>query len=192
MKKQGRHISAKKRRKRGLAVKLNKRQLIIAAAVLLIVAAVILLLCLRSDPEDMAVDYLDAVFGGNGQDVWDVMNMDAVLELAIDAGNVTDENADSETEKMVKSFDDNCKLLQNACKEKYGDDWSYEIDVVKSEDMKESELEQYGKNIDSDIEVTEGVKVTCSISYSGSLGSDKDETVIYVLKINGDWIVMGD
>lgn len=192
MKKQGRHVSAKRRRKKGLNINLSKRQLAVAAAVLIVVAVVILLLCLKSDPEDMAVDYLDAVFGGNGEDVWDVMNMDAVLELAIDAGSVKEEDADSETEEMIKTFDEMCSSLQDACKKKYGDDWSYEIDVVKSEDMKESELAQYGKNIDSDIEVTEGVKVTCSISYSGSLGNDKDESTIYVLKINGDWIVMGD
>lgn len=192
MGKQGRHVAVKSKARSRSNIKLDKRTLTIAALAVLVISAILILVCcLGGGPKDMAEDYVDAVFGGDGQAVWDTMNMDAMLELAIDAGSVKEEDSDSETKSMIESFDEMCVSIQSECKEKYGEDWSYEIDIIDSVDMTDKELAEYSGKVDG-IEVEDGVKVSLSISFTGSEGSGKDEHTITVLKFDGEWIVMGN
>ena len=176
------------------AKKPNKNLIAGIVGVVVVIALVIVLIssCGGGSPESMAEDFIDAMFSGNGEDVWDAVNMDAYLDLAIEADVIDEDEADDQKDEAIDEFDNLCELLQDACEEQYGKDWDYEVEVTKVKDLKNSDLRSFENSIngdDSDFEVTEGVAVSLKVSVSGDDDNEVLRPVFEFYKVDGEWIM---
>ena len=176
------------------AKKPNKNLIAGIVGVVVVIALVIVLIssCGGGSPESMAEDLVDAVYGGSGEDVWDAVNMDAYLDLAIEADVIDEDEADDQKDEAIDEFDNLCELLQDACEEQYGKDWDYEVEVTKVKDLKNSDLRSFENSIngdDSDFEVTEGVAVSLKVSVSGDDDNEVLRPVFEFYKVDGEWIM---
>ena len=176
------------------AKKPNKNLIAGIVGVVAVIALVIVLIssCGGGSPESMAEDLADAIFSGSGEDVWDAVNMDAYLDLAIEADVIDEDEADDQKDEAIDEFDNLCELLQDACEEQYGKDWDYEVEVTKVKDLKNSDLRSFENSIngdDSDFEVTEGVAVSLKVSVSGDDDNEVLRPVFEFYKVDGEWIM---
>ena len=176
------------------AKKPNKNLIAGIVGVVVVIALVIVLIssCGGGSPESMAEDYFDALFSGTGEDMWDAVNMDAFMDLLIEAGEIDEDDADFLKDYEIESNDQLCEWYQDACEEAYGRDWSYEIEVTKVKDLKNSDLRSFENFInsdDSDFEVTEGVAVTVKVTFTGDKDDDFEKYTIEFYKVDGEWIM---
>ncbi len=160
----------------------------------MVIALVIVLIssCGGGSPESMAEDFVDALYGGNGEDLWDAVNMDAYLDLSIESGDLDEDDVDDEKDEVIGYCDSMCEWVQDACEEQYGKDWDYEIEVTKVKDLKNSDLRSFENNIndeDSDFEVTEGVSVTVKVTVTGDEDHDSQKYIFEFYKVDGEWIM---
>ena len=160
----------------------------------MVIALVIVLIssCGGGSPESMAEDFVDAMFSGNGEDVWDAVNMDAYRDLAVESGELDEDEADDYKDEGIDTLDSMCEWLQDACEEQYGKDWDYEVEVTKVKDLKNSDLRSFENSIngdDSDFEVTEGVAVSLKVSVSGDDDNEVLRPVFEFYKVDGEWIM---
>ena len=176
------------------AKKPNKNLIAGIVGVVAVIALVIVLIssCGGGSPESMAEDFVDAMFSGSGEDVWDAVNMDAYLDLSIESGEIDEDEADDVKDELIDEIDSTCESLQDGCEEQYGKDWDYEVEVTKVKDLKNSDLRSFENSIngdDSDLEVTDGVSVSLKVSVSG----DDDDVVLRptfeFYKVDGEWIM---
>lgn len=176
------------------AKKPNKNLIAGIVGVVVVIALVIVLIssCFGGGPESMAVDYIDALYSGNGEELWDAVNMDAYLDLSIESGDLDEDDVDDEKDEVIGYFDSMCEWVQDACEEQYGKDWDYEIEVTKVKDLKNSDLRSFENNIndeDSDFEVTEGVSVTVKVTVTGDEDDDSQKYIFEFYKVDGEWIM---
>ena len=176
------------------AKKPNKNLIAGIVGVVVVIALVIVLIssCGGGSPESMAEDYFDAIFSGNGEDVWDAVNMDAYLDLLVESGEIDEDEADDEKDEAIESFDSICERVQDSCEEQYGKDWDYELEGTKVRDLKNSDLRNFENFIngdDSDFEVTEGVAVTVKVTFTGDKDYDFEKYTIDFYKVDGEWIM---
>ena len=176
------------------AKKPNKNLIAGIVGVVAVIALVIVLIssCGGGSPESMAEDFVDAVYGGSGEDVWDAVNMDAYLDLSIESGELDEDEADDVKDEAIDNFDILCELFQDSCEEQYGKDWDYEVEVTKVKDLKNSDLRSFENSIngdDSDFEVTEGVAVSLKVSVSGDDDNEVLRPVFEFYKVDGEWIM---
>ena len=167
---------------------------IVGVVVLIALVIVLISFCGGGSPESMAEDYFDALFSGTGEDMWDAVNMDAFMDLLIEAGEIDEDDADFLKDYEIESNDQLCEWYQDACEEAYGRDWSYEIEVTKVKDLSNSklrDLESYINDEDTDFEVTEGVAVTVKVTFTDD-GDEDDHFERFTLnfyKVDGEWII---
>ena len=167
---------------------------IVGVVVLIALVIVLISFCGGGSPESMAEDYFDALFSGTGEDMWDAVNMDAFMDLLIEAGEIDEDDADFLKDYEIESNDQLCEWYQDACEEAYGRDWSYEIEVTKVKDLSNSklrDLESFINGEDTDFEVTEGVAVTVMVTVTGD-GDEDDHFERFTLnfyKVDGEWII---
>ena len=176
------------------AKKPNKNLIAGIVGVVVVIALVIVLIssCGGGSPESMAEDFVDAIFSGSGEDVWDASNLDAYLDLSVESGELDEDEADDAKDETIDTFDSMCELLQDACEEQYGKDWDYEVEVTKVKDLKNSDLRSFENSIngdDSDFEVTEGVAVSLKVSVSGDDDNEVLRPVFEFYKVDGEWIM---
>ena len=176
------------------AKKPNKNLIAGIVGVVAVIALVIVLIssCGGGSPESMAEDFVDAMFSGNGEDVWDAINMDAYLDLSIESGELDEDEVDDVKDELIDDLDSTCEWLQDGCEEQYGKDWDYEVEVTKVKDLKNSDLRSFENSIngdDSDFEVTEGVAVSLKVSVSGDDDNEVLRPVFEFYKVDGEWIM---
>ncbi len=175
------------------AKKPNKNLIAAIVGVVVIALVIVLISSCGGSPESMAEDYFDALYGGTGEDMWDAVNMDAFMDLLIEAGEIDEDEADDVKDYEIESNDQLCEWYQDACEEAYGRDWSYEIEVTKVKDLSNSklrDLESFINGEDTDFEVTEGVAVTVMVTVTGD-GDEDDHFERFTLnfyKVDGEWI----
>lgn len=176
------------------AKKPNKNLIAGIVGVVVVIALVIVLIssCGGGSPESMAEDFVDAVFSGDGEDVWDAVNMDAYLDLSIESGELDEDEADDNKDDLINELDSMCESSQDGFVLLFGKDWDYEVEVTKVKDLKNSDLRSFENSIngdDSDFEVTDGVSVSLKVSVSG----DDDDMVLRPIfkfyKVDGEWIM---
>lgn len=176
------------------AKKPNKNLIAGIVGVVVVIALVIVLIssCGGGSPESMAEDFVDAVFSGDGEDVWDAVNMDAYLDLSIESGELDEDEADDNKDDLINELDNMCESSQDGFVLLFGKDWDYEVEVTKVKDLKNSDLRSFENGIngdDSDFEVTDGVSVSLKVSVSG----DDDDVVLRptfeFYKVDGEWIM---
>ncbi len=150
--------------------------------------------CDNSSPESMAVAYIDAVFGGDGEDVWDAANMDALCDLSVSEG-VTDEADLPDVKAMwIERFNNTNKQIQDSCAERFGNDWTYKVSVLNVREFYDTELRSFESSInseDSHLEVSDGVVVSVNVTISGNGDTDSLILTVDYYKINGEWITIG-
>ena len=176
------------------AKKPNKNLIAGIVGVVVVIALVIVLIssCGGGSPESMAEDFVDAMFSGNGEDVWDAVNMDAYLDLSIESGELDEDEADDVKDMLIDELDSTCESLQDRCEEQYGKDWDYEVEVTKVKDLKNSDLRSVENSINddgSDFEVTEGVAVTVKVTVAGDEDDDFEKYTFNFYKVDGEWIM---
>ena len=176
------------------AKKPNKNLIAGIVGVVVVIALVIVLIssCGGGSPESMAEDFVDAMFSGNGEDVWDAVNMDAYLDLSVESGEIDEDEADDVKDELIDEIDSTCESLQDGCEEQYGKDWDYKVEVTKVKDLKNSDLrdfERYINGDDTDFEVTEGVAVSLKVSVSGDDDNEVLRPVFEFYKVDGEWIM---
>ena len=176
------------------AKKPNKNLIAGIVGVVAVIALVIVLIssCGGGSPESMAEDFVDAMFSGSGEDVWDAVNMDAYLDLSIESGEIDEDEADDVKDELIDEIDSTCESLQDGCEEQYGKDWDYEVEVTKVKDLKNSDLrdfERYINGDDTDFEVTEGVAVTVKVTVTGDEDDDFQKFPLEFYKVDGEWIM---
>ena len=179
------------------AKKPNKNLIAGIVGVVVVIALVIVLIssCGGGSPESMAEDFVDAMFSGNGEDVWDAVNMDAYLDLSIESGEIDEDEADDVKDMLIDELDSTCESLQDGCEEQYGKDWDYEVEVTKVKDLKNSDLRSFENRIndeDTDFEVTEGVAVTVKFTVTGDKDDGFEKFTIDFYKVDGEWIANPD
>lgn len=173
----------------------NKNLLIAIIGVVAVIALVVILIssCGGGNPESMAKDYVNALLSGDGEDIWDACNMEAALALAIEAGEIDEDDADDIKEETIENFDELAEWRQEYMEDLYGDDWSYDLEVTKVKEMKNSELRECEDDInsdDTDFEVEEGCYVTVKATFEGDEDDGKDKYTVVLVKIDGDWMII--
>ena len=176
------------------AKKPNKNLIAGIVGVVVVIALVIVLIssCGGGSPESMAEDLVDAVFSGNGEDLWDAVNMDAYLDLSIESGELDEDEADDAKDDIIGELDNMCEQRQDSCEKRFGKDWDYEVEVTKVKDLKNSDLRSFENFIngdDTDFEVTEGVAVTVKVTFTGDKDDDFEKYTIEFYKVDGEWIM---
>lgn len=171
----------------------SKKLIVGIVGVVAVIALVIVLItsCGGNSPESMAENYYNALYSGTGKDMWDAINMDAYLDLCIENGSLDEDDVDEYKDDILENLDRACEHYQDECEEKYGKNWSYEIEVTKVKELKNSELRDFEDTIngdDSDIEVTEGFAVTLKVSFSGDDDNEVLRPIFNFYKVNGEWI----
>lgn len=172
---------------------LNKGLLAAIVGVIAVIALVVVLItsCGGGDPESMAEDYVDALLSGDGQDIWDAMNMDAVLEISVKVGELDEDEAEDEKEEMIEYYDEIAEWRQEYMEDLYGEDWSYELEVTKVKEMKSSDLRDYEDSLDDDdVEVEEGCYVTVKVTFEGDEDDGKDKYTVTLIKVDGEWMII--
>lgn len=176
------------------AKKPNKNLIAGIVGVVVVIALVIVLIssCGGGSPKSMAEDFVDAVFSGDGEDVWDAVNLDKYLDISIESGELDEDEADDQKDDLIDELDSMCESSQDGFVLLFGKDWDYEVEVTKVKDLKNSDLRSFENSIngdDSDFEVSEGVSVSLKVSVSG----DDDDMVLRptfkFYKVDGDWIM---
>ncbi len=135
--------------------------------------------------ESMAENYINALVTGDGEDVYDAMNFDAILEILVEEGEVDDDEAEEIKDYFVDLMDQLCEATQDALEDEYGDDYGFSVEIMRSKEMKNSELNDYEDFFGEDAEVEEGYIVKYKIIIDDE--SEKDE--LTVIKVNGEWII---
>ncbi len=176
------------------AKKPNKNLIAGIVGVVVVIALVIVLIssCGGGSPESMAEDFVDAVFSGTGEDVWDAANMEALLDLSSELDEFDEDDADDDKDETIEALDSICEWFQDACEEQYGKDWDYDVEVTKVKDLKSSDLRDFEDEIngdDTDFEVTEGVSVTVKVTVTGDEDDDSQKYTLEFYKVDGDWIM---
>ena len=176
------------------AKKPNKNLIAGIVGVVVVIALVIVLIssCGGGSPESMAEDYFDALFSGTGEDMWDAVNMDAFMDLLIEAGEIDEDDADDAKDDIIGELDNMCEQRQDSCEKRFGKDWDYEVEVTKVKDLKNSDLRSFENFIngdDTDFEVTEGVAVTVKVTFTGDKDDDFEKYTIEFYKVDGEWIM---
>ena len=174
------------------AKKPNKNLIAGIVGVVVVIALVIVLIssCGGGRPESMAEDFVDAVFSGSGEDVWDAVNMGAYLDLLVEFGKFENYEAYDIKDEIIEDLDSDCELIQDACEEQYGKDWDYEVEVTKVRDLKNSDLRNFENSINydgTDFEVTEGVAVTVKVTLTGDKDDDFQKYIFKFYKVDGEW-----
>lgn len=178
----------------GGAKKPSKKLIAGIVGVVAVIALVIILItsCGGGNPESMTEDLMDALFGGSGEDVWDAINMDAYLDISVGAGDIDEDRKDDNKDRIIENFDSFCEFMQDRCEKSFGKDWSYEVEVTKVKDLKNSDLRDFEDAIngdDSDFEVTEGVSVSLKVSVSSDDDNEVLRPTFEFYKVDGDWII---
>lgn len=173
----------------------NKGLLVAIVGVVAVIALVVILIasCGGNDPESMAEDYVNALLSGDGQDIYDAMNKDALLDIAVEVGEVDEDEAQETKEEAIENMDDVAEWRQEYMESLYGDDWSYELEVTKVKEMKASDLRDYEDDInedDTDIEVEEGAYVTVKVTFEGEDDDGSDKYTVTLIKIDGEWMII--
>ena len=176
------------------AKKSNKNLIAGIVGVVVVIALVIVLIssCGGGSPESMAEDFVDAVYGGSGEDVWDAVNMDAYLDLSVESGMLDEDEVDDTKDDIINELDSMCERIQDSCEKQYGKDWDYEVEVTKVKDLKNSDLRYFENSIngdDTDFEVTEGVAVTVKVTVTGDEDDDFQKFPLEFYKVDGEWIM---
>ena len=176
------------------AKKPNKNLIAGIVGVVAVIALVIVLIssCGGGSPESMAEDFVDAIFSGTGEDVWDAINMDAYLDLLVESGMLDEDEADDAKDDIIGELDNMCEQRQDSCEKRFGKDWDYEVEVTKVKDLKNSDLRSFENFIngdDTDFEVTEGVAVTVKVTFTGDKDYDFEKYTIDFYKVDGEWIM---
>ena len=176
------------------AKKPNKNLIAGIVGVVVVIALVIVLIssCVAGRPESMAEDLVDAMFSGSGEDMWYAVNMDKYLDLLVESGQIYKDEADQIKDWKIDFYDSTCEWIQDACEEQCGKDWSYEIEVPKVKELKNSDIHSFEKYINddySDLEVTEGLAVTVKVTVTGDEGYDFQEYITEFSKVDGEWIM---
>ncbi len=176
------------------AKKPNKKLIAGIVGVVAVIALVIVLItsCGGGSPESMAEDFMDAVFGSDGEDLWDAVNMDAYLDISVGAGDIDEDDVDDTKDKIIENFDGFCESMQDRCEKSFGKDWSYEVEVTKVKDLKNSDLRDFEDAIngdDSEFEVSEGVSVSLKVSLSGNDDNEVLRATLEFYKVDGEWII---
>ena len=165
---------------------------IVGVVVLIALVIVLISFCGGGSPESMAEDYFDALFSGTGEDMWDAVNMDAFMDLLIEAGEIDEDDADDAKDDIIGELDNMCEQRQDSCEKRFGKDWDYEVEVTKVKDLKNSDLRSFENFIngdDTDFEVTEGVAVTVKVTLTGDEDDFVEKFTIIFYKVDGEWIV---
>ena len=176
------------------AKKPNKNLIAGIVGVVVVIALVIVLIssCGGNDPESMAIDFVEAMCDGNGEDVWDACNMDAYLDLFIEAGEFDEYDPYDYIDEVIENCDQLCEWFQDGCEEAYGRDWSYDVVVYRPKELSKSDLRSFENRVngeDTDFEVTEGLSVTVKITISGDGDDGTEKMTFEFYKVDGEWII---
>lgn len=161
--------------------------------VIAVIVLVIVLLTSCGGPESVVEDYYDALFNGTGEDVYDASNVEAFFDLLVDAREWDDDDLEDVKENIIDGFNDYCDDRNDYCEDEYGDDWSLDIEITKTKELKNGDLRDYEDIIenyyDIEVEIEEGYTVKYKVTFEGEDGDDKDRGELDVLKINGKWVI---
>lgn len=143
-----------------------------------------------SDPQKMTTALLDAIFNGNGEDLWEAGNFDAFLDFALKYDTV--ESIDKD--EMLDSFNEICEEFQKLVAAEPDAEWSYEFSGV-GYSLSKSEIEAVRDEIDPDgtgLEI-EDIAIQDIIITKRNEGydyaEDYDYATIAFLKVDGEYMV---
>lgn len=142
------------------------------------------------DPEQMATNLLEAMVSGDGEDVWEACNFEALLELSVKYGDISSSEKAEQKQEMIEYFDSFCESFQSALDAEYGDGWIYTYSAnVTSVSFSQGELEELQSEIDPNgigIEISDAV--TCQ--YELFIGNDVyDYGTITFVCVDSEWIM---
>ncbi len=164
-----------------------------AVGVIAVIVLVIVLLTSCGGPESVVEDYYDALFNGTGEDVYDASNIEALFDLLVEEGEWDKDDLEDVRENIIDKYDDYCDDNRDDCEDEYGDDWTLDIEITKTKELKNSDLKDYEDTIenyyDIEVDIEEGFTVKFKYTLEGEDGDDKGRAEVDVLKINGKWVL---
>lgn len=138
-------------------------------------------------------DFYDALRSGTGEDVYEASNVEAFFDLLIEEGEWDDDDFEGTVENIIDYYDDYCDDGRDKCKDEFGDDWSYEMEITESKELKVKDFNTYEELIedyyDIEVDIEEGYIVTYKYTFEGEDGDYSSSGEFDVLKINGEWII---
>lgn len=135
--------------------------------------------------ESMVEDYLTALCTGEGEDVLEAMNFDALLEILAEEDDVDEDDVEEVRDYFVDLMDKLCESTQDALEDEYGDDYDFSVEIMRSKEMKNSELRDYEDSLGEDVEVEEGY----TVKYKIIIDDESEKGELDVIKVNGEWII---
>lgn len=141
--------------------------------------------------ESMVEDYLTALCTGEGEDVLEAMNFDALLEILAEEDDVDEDDVEEVRDYFVDLMDKLCESTQDALEDEYGDDYDFDVEIMRSKEMKNSELKDYEDMFEEGWDVEVDVEEGYTVKYKLIFGNDSEKGEIEVIKVNGDWVIVG-
>lgn len=174
----------------------GKKLIVAVIALAAVIALVIVLLnsCGGSNtPEGVVEDYWDALVSGDGEKVYEVSNIEALFDIVVDEGEWDKDDLEDVRDELIDYYDDYCDELHDTYEYAYGDDWTLDIKIKKTTELKNSDLRDYEETIeyyfDVEVEIDEGYSIKYTGCFDGEDDSDKYNGESVVLKINGKWVI---
>lgn len=171
---------------------MKKRLLIPAMCVVLLFCALCLTAC-GDTCESVVEDFYDALRSGNGEDVYEASNVEAFFDLLVEDGEWDDDDFETTVENIIDYYDDYCDDGRDKCKDNFGDDWSYIMEITETKELTNKEIMFYEDLIeqyyDIDVDIEEGYTVTYNYTFEGEDGDYSSSGEFEVLKINGELVI---
>lgn len=149
-----------------------------------------------SDPEEMTKELLDAMFTGDGEDVWDAGNLDCLLDLAVKYGDVDRSDKAEQKQEMIDYYDEFCEELQDEIEDEFGKNPDFRF-VIESTDYSKSDIEGLQEMLDPDgegLKIKGAVLCEFEIYIDGDLFDDLfgDSGSVNFIKVGGEWMMFGE
>ncbi len=163
---------------------MKKRLFSLALCVVMLFCVLSLTAC-GSSYESMVEDYITALCTGDGEEVLAAMNFDALLDILAEENDLDDDEVEEARDYFVDLMDELCESTQDALEDEYGDDYDFDVEIMRSKELKNSELRDYEESLGEDVEVEEGY----TVKYKATIDDESEKGEVIVIKANGEWII---
>lgn len=169
---------------------MKKRLLSLALCVVMLFCVLSLTAC-GNNYESMVEDYFTALYTGEAEDALKAVNIEAFMDILIDEGEYDEDDAEEFLDAYLETLEDRSDRYCEVAEDEYGDDYDFDVEIMRSKEMKNSELKDYEDMFEEVWDVEVDVEEGYTVKYKLIFGNDSEKGEIEVIKVNGDWVIVG-
>lgn len=167
---------------------MKKRLLSLALCVVMLFCVLSLTAC-GNNYESMVEDYITALYTGETEDFLNAMNYEAFWDILVDEGEWDEDDLEDAKDEFIDSWDKILEYYQAALEDEYGDDFDFDVEIMRSKELKNSELHDYEDSIEDNYDIEVEIDEGYSVKYKMTIDDESEKGEVTVVKINGEWVI---